>query len=86
MAGAGQDERRVSFFTVQILKTLSDNYYSQMIPLYASSEAAKPEMWGGRNPEDSEADQLAACFAYEWQEALDQMLRHWGTPPTTTGY
>jgi hypothetical protein len=57
-----------------------------MIQSYASSEAAKPEMWGGRVPEASEADQLAACFAYEWNDALDQMLRHWRSPPTTTGY
>ena len=59
---------------------------SQMIETYASSEAAKPEMWGGRVPETEEAQQLAACFAWEWNEALDQMLRHWDVPPTTTGY
>lgn len=57
-----------------------------MIESYANSEAAKPDMWGGRFPETEEADQLAACFAYEWNEALEQMLRHWETPPTTTGY
>lgn len=60
--------------------------YSQMIEAYAASEAAKPDMWGGRTPEDEEAQQLAACFAYEWNRALEQMLRHWDTPPTTTGY
>jgi hypothetical protein len=57
-----------------------------MIESYAANEAAKPEMWGGRVPEPAEAEQLAACFAYEWNEALEQMLRHWQTPPTTTGY
>ncbi|ESZ96604.1 hypothetical protein SBOR_2971 [Sclerotinia borealis F-4128] len=57
-----------------------------MIQTYATSEAIKPEMWGGRLPEAEEAVQLAACFTYEWQEALGQMLRHWDTPPTTTGY
>ncbi|CZR51700.1 uncharacterized protein PAC_01577 [Phialocephala subalpina] len=58
----------------------------QMIETYAASEAAKPDMWGGRIPEAEEAEQLAACFAYEWNRALEQMLRHWDTPPTTTGY
>jgi hypothetical protein len=43
-------------------------------------------MWGGRIPDALEAQQLADCFAYEWTEALEQMLRHWETPPTTTGY
>ncbi|KAJ8067093.1 hypothetical protein OCU04_004471 [Sclerotinia nivalis] len=56
-----------------------------MIQTYATIEAAKPEMWGGRLPEAEEAAQLAACFAYEWQTALDTILRHWETPPTTTG-
>jgi hypothetical protein len=57
-----------------------------MIQAYATSESSKPEMWGGRIPEISEAEQLADCFAWEWTEALEQMLRHWPTPPTTTGY
>ncbi|CCD44671.1 hypothetical protein ACHAP3_006075 [Botrytis cinerea] len=57
-----------------------------MIQTHAESEAAKPEMWGGRYPEAEEAAQLAACFEYEWQEALDRMLRHWMTPPTNSGY
>ncbi|KAI9641934.1 hypothetical protein NHQ30_009803 [Ciborinia camelliae] len=57
-----------------------------MIQTYAASEAAKPEMWGGRLPEAEEAAQLAACFAYDWQTAIDQMLRHWESPPTTTGF
>ncbi|KAF7898453.1 hypothetical protein EAF00_004899 [Botryotinia globosa] len=57
-----------------------------MIQKHAQSEATKPEMWGGRYPEAEEAGQLAACFAYEWQEALDRMLRHWETLPTNSGY
>jgi hypothetical protein len=57
-----------------------------MVDSYAASEAAKPEMWGGRIPEAEEAQQLALCFAWEWNEAIEQMLRHWDTPPTTTGY
>jgi hypothetical protein len=57
-----------------------------MIEAWAASEAADPHMWGGEVPDPSDADQLAACFAYEWQQAVDTMLRHWETPPTTTGY
>ncbi|RDW79953.1 hypothetical protein BP6252_04591 [Coleophoma cylindrospora] len=57
-----------------------------LIDTYAASEAAKPEMWGGRTPEADEARQLAACFAYEWKEAVTKMLRHWSSPPTITGY
>ena len=65
---------------------LADSYSSQMVETYATTEAGKPEMWGGRVPEADEAQQLAACFAWEWNEALEQLLRHWDTPPTTTGY
>ncbi|TVY48086.1 hypothetical protein LOCC1_G002050 [Lachnellula occidentalis] len=57
-----------------------------MIDFYAATESAKPEMWGGRMPEAEEAQQLAECLAWEWHGALDQMLRHWENPPTTTGF
>ncbi|KUJ23327.1 uncharacterized protein LY89DRAFT_179098 [Mollisia scopiformis] len=57
----------------------------EMIEAYAASEAAKPEMWAGRTPDDEEAQQLAACFAYAWNSALEQMLRHWDTAPSRTG-
>jgi len=57
-----------------------------MIETYATSEADKPEMWGDRHPDVDEARQLAECFAWEWNSALEQMLRHWEVPPTTTGY
>jgi len=43
-------------------------------------------MWGDREPDAGEARQLADCLAWEWNEALEQMLRHWEVPPTTTGY
>lgn len=56
-----------------------------MIDTYATSEAALPGMWGGRTPDENETRELAACFSYEWNAALEQMLRHWTTPPTTTG-
>ena len=57
-----------------------------MIDFHSTAEAAKPEMWGGRVPEADEVQQLAACLAWEWNEALEQMLRHWENPPTTTVY
>lgn len=50
--------------------------------MYAASEAVKPEMWGGRQPEPDEADQLARCFEYEWTAAVQNMLRHWQESPT----
>ncbi|WQF82650.1 hypothetical protein CDEST_07664 [Colletotrichum destructivum] len=49
---------------------------------YAALESAKPEMWGGREPSADEAAQLGACFEYEWNKAVDTMLRHWSIPPT----
>ena len=42
----------------------------------------KQEMWGGRDPTQEEAEQLARCFEHEWTTAVDTMLRHWNTPPT----
>ncbi len=56
--------------------------HSNLISVYARSEAAKPEMWAGRQPEPQEADQLAQCFEYEWIQAVTTMLRHWSVPPT----
>ncbi|KAK3337656.1 hypothetical protein B0T19DRAFT_80376 [Cercophora scortea] len=55
---------------------------ADLISTYAASEAAKPEMWGGRLPEVDEAEQLAACFLYEWEMAVLNMLRHWQASPT----
>ncbi|KAI1328665.1 hypothetical protein F5Y16DRAFT_146404 [Xylariaceae sp. FL0255] len=53
-----------------------------LIPMYAQSEAWKPEMWGGRDPTPEEADQLSQCFQHEWTQAVDKMLRHWPASPT----
>ncbi|KAJ9161274.1 hypothetical protein NKR19_g2421 [Coniochaeta hoffmannii] len=53
-----------------------------LIPTYAASEAARLEMWGDVVPEQSQVDQLAACFEYEWDMAVKNMLRHWRTTPT----
>lgn len=55
---------------------------SGLISEYAASEARVPDMWGGRDPEKEEADQLAACFEYEWGMAVETMLRHWQVAPT----
>jgi hypothetical protein len=57
-----------------------------LIQKHADISAAKPEMWGGQTPTDEQIKQLAACFAWAWDGAVDQMLGHWPTPPTTTGY
>ena len=39
-------------------------------------------MWGNRKPSAEEKAQLAACFEYEWNQAVDRMLRHWTVSPT----
>ncbi|KAK2606269.1 hypothetical protein QQS21_003317 [Conoideocrella luteorostrata] len=53
-----------------------------LIAVYATLEAMKPEMWGGKSPSPEDISQLAACFEAEWSAAVDRMLRHWSTPPT----
>ena len=55
---------------------------SDLIATYAASEATRPEMWGNREPSAEEAQQLAACFQYEWDMAIQNMLRHWQATPT----
>lgn len=57
-----------------------------LIHRYAAEMAAKPDMWGGRMPEKEEEDRLRDILIWEWSEAVRQLLRHWETPPTTTGY
>ncbi|KAB5517389.1 hypothetical protein GE09DRAFT_1208589 [Coniochaeta sp. 2T2.1] len=61
-----------------LVKINDDN----LIPMYAAAEAARPEMWGDRDPEQGEVDQLAAVFEYEWSMAVQTMLRHWHGTPT----
>ena len=39
-------------------------------------------MWGGTEPSEDQVEQLAACFRYEWEMAVQTMLQHWQTPPT----
>ncbi|CAM1506181.1 Fc.00g058220.m01.CDS01 [Cosmosporella sp. VM-42] len=53
-----------------------------MVAEYAASEAMKQEMWGDMVPTEDEVKQLAACFEYEWNGAVDTMLRHWTFAPT----
>jgi hypothetical protein len=55
---------------------------SGMVADYAKTESVRPEMWGEYQPEQSETDQLAQCFEYEWTQALSTMMRHWAVPPT----
>jgi len=39
-------------------------------------------MWGDHQPSAEEIQQLAACFQYEWETAVQNMLRHWQATPT----
>ncbi|KAI0475743.1 hypothetical protein GGR56DRAFT_674273 [Xylariaceae sp. FL0804] len=50
-----------------------------LLSAFAQSEAWRREMWGGRDPTEDEADQLARCFEYEWIQAVTNMLRHWAS-------
>lgn len=65
-----------------IRKPDADPIYSNLIPTYAAVEAARRDMWGGRDPDPAEADQLAQCFEYEWNTAVTTMLQHWPKTPT----
>ncbi|KAI4126657.1 MAG: hypothetical protein LQ347_004884 [Umbilicaria vellea] len=57
----------------------------QLVTKHAYLLAAKPAMWGGYIPTTERVEQLAAVCIDEWTAAVNQMLRHWDTPPTTTG-
>ncbi|MCJ1364540.1 hypothetical protein MMC16_003651 [Acarospora aff. strigata] len=57
-----------------------------LIVKHARLLAAKPAMWGGQIPTAAGTEQLAAACISEWSRALGQMLRHWDTPPSTTGH
>ena len=64
---------------------LSTDLFRQLIRKHARLLAVKPEMWGGRTPTARGIEQLATACVNDWTAALNQMLRHWDTPPTTTG-
>lgn len=61
---------------------LAKVHTDRMIPTYARAQASRREMWGGRQPQPAQIDQLAAAFVEEWSAALAQLLRYWETPPT----
>ncbi|KAA6413902.1 MAG: hypothetical protein FRX48_02264 [Lasallia pustulata] len=64
---------------------LSKIQSEQLIRKHARLLAAKPAMWGGQAPTAAQVEQLATACVNEWTAALNRMLRHWDTPPTTTG-
>ncbi|KAA8911689.1 hypothetical protein FN846DRAFT_935276 [Sphaerosporella brunnea] len=57
----------------------------QMIPDYAHRTSRQPAMWGGVVPDPRHAAELASVLIQEWTRAVDQLLRHWPTPPTLDG-
>ncbi|KAL8888029.1 MAG: hypothetical protein Q9215_004481 [Flavoplaca cf. flavocitrina] len=57
-----------------VLKRVKDH---RLIPTHARALAAKPVMWGGRNPSSSEVQKLAAACEAEWTRVLTIVLRHW---------
>lgn len=63
-------ESTAPIYRVDLL-TLSIRHYSGLIPHYSNVEAWKREMWGGRDPTQEEADQLGACFEWEWMRAVE---------------
>ncbi|MCJ1278852.1 hypothetical protein MMC21_006671 [Puttea exsequens] len=64
-----------------ILKKIKDE---SLIRKHARTMAAKPSMWGGRNPTAANVEKLATACQAEWTRALEQMLRQWATPPKRT--
>lgn len=59
--------------------------YRGLIKKHARLLAAKPAMWGGRSPSSSQVEKLTTACQTEWTRALEQMLRQWATPPSTSG-
>jgi hypothetical protein len=56
-----------------------------MIPQYAVRTANQPSMWGGAVPNPVHAAELANVLNREWSRAVDQLLKHYPTPPTING-
>lgn len=65
---------------------LTDHICRNLIQKHARLQAVKPAMWGGRTPTAAGIEKLATACVGEWTRALTQMLRHWESPPTTTGH
>ncbi|KAJ9294568.1 hypothetical protein DTO271G3_6836 [Paecilomyces variotii] len=57
----------------------------QLIPKHARILAEKPAMWGDKQPTPELIEWLSNECIKEWTAAVQLMLRHWETPPTTTG-
>jgi len=64
---------------------LTTTFHRSLIRKHARTMAAKPAMWGGRNPTAANVEKLATACQTEWTRALEQMLRQWATPPSTSG-
>ncbi|UPX16195.1 uncharacterized protein EKO05_0006609 [Ascochyta rabiei] len=62
-----------------VLRKIEDD---QLIAYYARHQASQPATWGGLGPSSEQVGRLADAIGVEWKWALDQMLRHWETPPT----
>lgn len=90
MAPSGEVQERVSrsfaVFPPEVSQEDANmKNFSQMISEYATKTAYQPAMWGGAAPDAASATQLAAVLTQEWTNAVNQMLKHWSTPPTTDG-
>ncbi|MCJ1396347.1 hypothetical protein MMC18_009237 [Xylographa bjoerkii] len=79
--GDPQSTRSWNYCWLVLQKAKNQN----LIPKHARQLAVKPQMWGGRTPTAAGVEQLAAACVAEWTRALNQLLRHWDSPPTTTG-
>lgn len=60
---------------------LAKAHTDRLIPTHARTQAAKPEMWGGRTPSEESVTKLTEAFVQEWQRALGEVLRYWERPP-----
>ncbi|KXX80307.1 hypothetical protein MMYC01_203333 [Madurella mycetomatis] len=76
--GDPESNRSWNFAWLCLVKITNSN----LVATYAESEAARPEMWGGNEPDEEQIQQLAACFQYEWDLAVQTMLQHWTVAPT----
>ncbi|KAL7275604.1 hypothetical protein RUND412_001436 [Rhizina undulata] len=60
--------------------------HDQMIGEFALKTAYQPVMWGGEVPDTASANQLAIVLVDQWSRAVEQMLRHWMSPPVFNSY
>ncbi|KAK2747127.1 hypothetical protein FQN57_002384 [Myotisia sp. PD_48] len=57
----------------------------QLISKHARIIAETPATWGGHIPDAMKMDSLTNLLTREWSRALELMLSHWASPPTTSG-